>query len=108
MSAADRRGSEPVKLPAVPAEDRQAIVVGEFRYDLAWWIGSSPKTALRVLRLVEEILRDPFLGIGKPEAMKHDQPGRWSRRITDSDRLLYLVQGANIYFLTARWHYGRH
>jgi toxin YoeB len=60
------------------------------------------------MRLVEEIIRDPFLGVGKPEALKHDQHGRWSRRITERDRLLYLVRGAFVYFLAARTHYGRH
>jgi toxin YoeB len=94
--------------PVVPEEDRQAIVLGEFRNDLAWWIGSNPRTALRILRLVEEIIRNPFLGMGKPEALKHTRRGEWSRRITDADRLVYLVQGAAIYFLAARSHYGRH
>ena len=82
-------------------------MVREFREDLAHWIGSDPRTALRVMRMIEEILRDPFLGIGKPEALKHDQHGRWSRRITEGDRLLYLVREAAIYFLAARWHYDR-
>ncbi|HEX6040220.1 Txe/YoeB family addiction module toxin [Longimicrobium sp.] len=102
---ADRRA--PAPSPAVPAEDRQAIVLGEFRDDLTHWIESDRGTALRVMRMVEEILRDPFVEIGKPEALRHDQHGRWSRRITDRDRLLYLVRGAAIYFLAARWHYQR-
>jgi toxin YoeB len=106
MTAAKRRRPGPAPSPAVPAEGRQAIVAGEFRGDLAHWIGSNPRTALRVMRLVEEILRDPFLGVGKPEALKHDQRGRWSRRITEGDRLLYLVQETAIYFLAARTHYG--
>jgi len=105
MSAGDRR---PSRLPGIPVEDRQAIVLREFREDLAHWIGSDPRTALRVMRLVDEVLRDPFLGVGKPEALKYDQHGRWSRRITGADRLLYLVHGAAIYFLAARWHYERH
>jgi toxin YoeB len=108
MSAAKRRSAGPAASPAVPEEDRQAIVVREFRQDLAHWIGTDPRTALRVVRMIEEILRDPFLGIGKPEALKHDQHGRWSRRITEGNRLLYLVRGAAIYFLAARWHYERH
>lgn len=106
MTAA-KRPSEPAQLPAAPAEDRQAIVHGEFRYDLGWWIGSNPRTALRVMRLVEETIRDPFVGTGKPEPLKYDKHGRWSRRITDRDRLLYLVRGGHVYFLAARWHYGR-
>jgi toxin YoeB len=60
------------------------------------------------MRLVEEIIREPFFGTGKPEALKHARHGEWSRRITDVDRLVYLVQGAAIYFLAARSHYGRH
>ena len=68
----------------------------------------NPRTALRVMRLVEEIVRDPFVGTGKPEALKHRLPGEWSRRITDADRLVYLVHGAAVYFLGARSHYGEH
>jgi toxin YoeB len=107
MTAARHRRARPAQPPAVSEEGRQAVVIGEFRYDLAWWIASHPRTALRIMRLVEEIIRDPFVGTGKPEALKHDQHGRWSRRITESDRLLYLVKGAEVFFLAARWHYGR-
>jgi toxin YoeB len=107
MGAPDRRPAGPARSPAVPHEARQAIVLREFRDDLSHWIGSEPRTAQRVMRLIEEILRDPFLGVGKPEALKHDQQGRWSRRITDAHRLLYLVHGAAVYFLAARWHYER-
>jgi toxin YoeB len=105
--AADGRASVSARSPAVPHEARQAIVLRDFRDDLAHWIGSDPRTALKVIRMIEEILRDPFLGRGKPEALKHDQHGRWSRRITGGDRLLYLVHGAAVYFLAARWHYER-
>jgi toxin YoeB len=81
-------------------------VLREFREDLAWWIASDPRTALRVMRLVEEIIRTPFFGTGKPEAMKHNHRGEWSRRITAADRLLYVVHGAAVYFMGARSHYG--
>jgi toxin YoeB len=108
MTAVRRRTVAPATSPAVPSDERQAIVFRGFRQDLAWWIASHPRTALRVMRLVEEIIRDPFAGIGKPEALKHRVPGECSRRITDADRLVYLVQGAAIYFLAARSHYGNH
>lgn len=107
-AARRRRPAGRTESPAVPAEDRQAIVQGEFRQDLAWWIATNPRTALRVLRLVEEIVRDPFVGTGKPEALKHRIVGEWSRRITGADRLVYVVRGAAIYFLAARSHYGQH
>jgi|SRR5215207_2701074 len=106
MSAAKHRSAGPRKSPAA-AEERQAILVYAFREDLTHWISVEPRTALRVMRMIEEILRDPFLGIGKPEQLRHGEHGRWSRRITEGDRLLYLVEGTAIYFLAARWHYGR-
>ena len=108
MTAARRRTAGTETSPVVPTEERQAIVYRQFRQDLAWWIGSNPRTALRVMRLVEEVVRDPFAGAGKPEALKQRSSGEWSRRITDADRLVYLVRGATIYFVTARWHYERH
>lgn len=108
MTAAKRRGVAYAQSPAVPAEDRQAIVYRDFRQDLAWWISTHPRTALRVMRLVEEIVRTPFVGSGKPEPLRHRLSGEWSRRITDADRLVYLVQGAAIHCLGARAHYGEH
>lgn len=63
------------------------------------------KVALRVLDLIEAALRDPFTGIGKPEPLKHQLAGAWSRRITQEHRLVYLVQGDRIDFLQARFHY---
>jgi toxin YoeB len=108
MSAAKRnRDREHPKSPAVSEEERQAILLATFRYDLVHWIGADPKTALRIMRLIEEILRDPFSGVGKPEPMKHDMQGQWSRRITEEDRLVYRVRQTAILFSFARGHYSR-
>ena len=63
------------------------------------------KTALRIIRLVEAVLRDPFDGIGKPEPLKYLAPGTWSRRITREHRIVYLVRDERIDFLQARYHY---
>jgi toxin YoeB len=63
------------------------------------------KLALRVLELVEAVMRDPFDGIGKPEALKHQLGGTWSRRITQEHRLVYQVGETRIDFLQARYHY---
>lgn len=60
------------------------------------------------MRLIEEIIRDPFSGIGKPEPMMHDWHGNWSRRITHEDRIVYRVRHTDILFTFARGHYGRH
>lgn len=61
--------------------------------------------ALRVLGLLEAILRDPFNGIGKPEPLRHLAPNTWSRRITQEHRVVYLVRADRIDFLQARYHY---
>ena len=63
------------------------------------------RRALRVLELIEAIMRDPFGGIGKPEPLKYLAAGTWSRRITQEHRLVYLVSAERIDFLQARYHY---
>jgi len=85
--------------------DRQAVFHPEFRQDLHGWIKTDRNTAIRVLDLVEAIMRDPFLGIGKPEPLSHGLAGVWSRRVTREHRLLYIVRNTQIDFLHARYHY---
>jgi len=85
--------------------ERAAVFEPEFREDLRFWVDTHRKTALRVLALVEAVLRDPFEGIGKPEPLKYLGAGVWSRRITEEHRLVYLVQADRIAFLQARYHY---
>lgn len=60
----------------------------------------------RVNRLLDDIARDPFDGIGKPEPLRHVLAGAWSRRIDEEHRLVYLVDGDDIVILQARYHYG--
>jgi toxin YoeB len=69
-------------------------------------VGADRRIALRAFDLVEAILRDPFSGIGKPEPLKYWAAGAWSRRLTDEDRIVYLVSDDRIDFLQARYHYG--
>ena len=57
------------------------------------------------MKLVEEILRDPFRGKGKPEPLKHLGSGMWSRRITQEHRVTYLVSDQRVDFLQCRYHY---
>jgi toxin YoeB len=61
--------------------------------------------ALRILDLLEAVLRDPFDGIGKPESLKHLGSATWSRRINQEHRLVYSVGAERIEFLQARYHY---
>ena len=60
----------------------------------------------RINRLIDEIRRDPFGGIGKPEQLKHALAGTWSRRINDEHRLVYLVDGDDLVILQVRFHYA--
>ena len=77
----------------------------EFRRDLEFWVRTDRKIALRVIELVEAVIRDPFQGVGKPEPLKHELAGCWSRRISPEHRLVYRISGARVDFLQARYHY---
>jgi toxin YoeB len=84
---------------------REAVFHPEFREDLRYWITTDRKVALRVLELAEAVMREPFVGPGKPEPLKHLLAGAWSRRITQEHRLVYLARESRIDFLQARYHY---
>lgn len=89
-----------------PARARHEIVFQpESLEDLRYWVETDRKVALRVLDLVDAIVRDPFRGIGKPEPLKYLAPGAWSRRLTQEHRVVYLVREARIGLLQARYHY---
>ena len=84
---------------------RDAVFQPEFREDLEYWIKTDRKTALRAFRIVEEVMRNPFQGIGKPEPLRYLSPGTWSRRLTQEHRIVYFVINERIDFLQARYHY---
>jgi toxin YoeB len=106
MSAAKRRNSSRHGVsPALPDDERQAILLRGFRGDLVYWIDANPRIAIRIMRMIEEILKEPYSGIGKPEPLKYDFSGDWSRRITDADRIVYTVTSLGIFFSRARGHY---
>lgn len=86
-------------------KNRITVFQPEFREDLRYWVATDRRIALRVLDLIEAVIRDPFSGIGKPEPLKYLSSGTWSRRITQEHRLVYLVQDGRIDFLQARYHY---
>ena len=85
--------------------ERLAIFHPEFRQDLRYWVETNRRVALRVLDLVEAVMRDPFQGAGKPEPLKYVLAGAWSRRITEEHRLVYAVSAGRINFLQSRYHY---
>jgi toxin YoeB len=82
-----------------------AVFDSEFIEDLRYWVETDRKIALKAFDLIEAILRDPFVGIGKPEPLRYLHTGAWSRRITREHRIVYLVRNDRIDFLQARYHY---
>lgn len=84
--------------------ERLAVFHPEFRQDLRYWVDINRRVALRVLDLVEAVLRDPFR-IGKPEPLKYVLAGAWFRRIAEEHRLVYVVSGVRVDFVQARYHY---
>lgn len=84
---------------------REAVFQKEFLEDLRYWVETDRKLALRTLELVDAILRDPFVGIGKPEALRYLAQGAWSRRLTLEHRIVYLVRENRIDFLQTSYHY---
>ena len=85
---------------------RDLIFDPAFLEDLKYWVKTNRKIALRLLSLVEEIKRSPFEGTGKPEPLKYKDANIWSRRLTEKDRIVYVVDRNRIEFLQGRYHYG--
>lgn len=73
--------------------------------DLRWWVETNRKTALRIMDLIDAVVRDPFGGVGKPEPLKGLGADIWSRRITEEHRLVYVVLDDRVVFVQARYHY---
>ena len=84
---------------------REAVLDPQFVKDLTFWTRTDRRQALRILKLVESTVRDPFEGVGKPEPLRGDLARRWSRRIDKEHRLVYQVGADRVYFLAARYHY---
>ena len=73
--------------------------------DYLYWQTQDKKTLKRINKLLEATLRDPFEGIGKPEALKENLSGFHSRRIDDIHRLVYVVEKKSIVVISCRYHY---
>ncbi len=73
--------------------------------DLQHWIETDRKVALRLLDLMNECLRTPMEGKAKPEPLKRNWAGWWSRRLTDEHRIVYRVSDEYVEFAQARYHY---
>ena len=73
--------------------------------DYLYWQGQDKKTLRRINELIKTIVRSPFEGIGKPEPLRGNLSGLWSRRIDDTNRLVYDITDARIAVIACRYHY---
>lgn len=73
--------------------------------DYTFWLTVDRATLKRINRLIDDALRDPFSGIGKPEPLRHMLAGAWLRRITEEHRLVYLIDDEDLIVLQTRFHY---
>jgi toxin YoeB len=85
--------------------ERRDVVSTHFVEDLEHWVATDRKVALRLLRIVRETLRDPYAGVGKPEPLRRQLSGLWSRRLTQEHRVVYQPTDTTVFFLQARYHY---
>ncbi len=75
--------------------------------DYLWWQTQDRKVLRRINLLIRDVVRNPHEGIGKPEPLRHDFAGYWSRRITDEHRLIYKATEVEVRIAACRYHYGR-
>ena len=73
--------------------------------DYLYWQTQDKKTLKRINHVLREILREPFTGIGKPEPLRENLTGYWSRRIDDTHRLVYAIEEQAIIVVACRYHY---
>ncbi len=74
--------------------------------DYVFWQTQDKKTLKRINKLINDLMRTPFEGIGKPESLKENLSGFWSRRIDETHRLVYAVSDRHITLIACRYHYG--
>lgn len=73
--------------------------------DYLWWSRHDRRILKRIHQLIDAIQKEPFRGLGKPEPLKHNWAGYWSRRINEEHRLVYKVQGDTLSIAQCRYHY---
>jgi toxin YoeB len=73
--------------------------------DYLYWQGQDKKTLKRINKLIAETIKEPFIGIGKPEPLREKLAGFWSRRIYESNRLVYAVNDEYLTIIACRYHY---
>jgi len=81
------------------------IFADEAWSDYLYWQKQDRKMVERINKLIRDIQREPFVGIGKPEPLKHALSGFWSRRLTDEHRVVYKIEGGALLIAQLRYHY---
>lgn len=81
------------------------VFVDESWEDYLYWQSTDKKILKRINELLKDISRTPYAGIGKPEPLRHNYKGFWSRRIDNEHRLIYQVKESEIYIIKCRFHY---
>jgi toxin YoeB len=74
--------------------------------EYVYWQTQDKKTLHRINKLIDACIRNPFEGIGKPEALRENLSGYWTRRIDDTHRLVYAVEDKRLTIIACRYHYG--
>lgn len=85
--------------------NRQLAWTDEAWKDYVYWQSQDKKTLKRINKLIDATQRHPFQGIGKPEALKENLSGFWSRRIDETNRLVYAVTDSYLTIISCRYHY---
>jgi toxin YoeB len=75
--------------------------------DLSWWIQNDKNMAIKIIKLIEDIVRNPEEGLGKPEKLKYELSGCWSRRINKENRIVYQIFPEKIKILACKFHYKK-
>ena len=90
-------------MPAAP--EYELFYTSQAQEDLAYWHRTDQRISERIERLLNDITTHPFSGLGKPEPLRHQMAGYWSRRITREHRIVYRVAEKTIYVAQCRFHY---
>lgn len=75
--------------------------------DFNQWLITDKKLHKRIVSLIKDICRNPFQGLGKPEALKYELQGYWSRRINDEHRLVYKIENERLIIISCKYHYRK-
>ena len=83
----------------------KSIFADEAWEDYLYWQMQDEKVVERIDKLIAEVKREPFSGVGKPEPLKHALSGYWSRRINDEHRMVYKIEDGSLLLAQLRYHY---